>query len=45
LKELIARIPTRRDQALMPLNMMFVSAVLSAGFVIGWIDVFWRHCL
>ena len=31
-KELIARIPTRRDQAFVPLRTMFGSAVLSAAF-------------
>jgi len=44
-KDLIARIPTRRDQAFTPLRIMFGSAVLSAALVIGWIEVFWRHCL
>ena len=41
----LARLPTRRDQALMPLRIMFGSAVLSAALVIGWIEAFWRHCL
>ena len=44
-KELIARIPMRRDQAFVPLKIMFGSAVLSASFVICWIELFWRHCL
>ena len=44
-KDLIARLPTRRDQAFTPLRIMFGSAVLSAALVIGWIEVFWRHCL
>ena len=44
-KELIARLPTRRDQAFVPLKMIFWSAVLSAALVIGWIELFWRHCL
>ena len=44
-KELIARIPTRRDQAFVPLKIIFGSAVLSAGFVIGRIELFWRHSL
>ena len=44
-KELIARIPTRRDQAFVSLRTMFGSAVLSASFVIGWIELFWRHSL
>jgi hypothetical protein len=42
-KELIARIPTRRDQAFVPLKIIFGSAVLSAVLVIGWIELFWRH--
>jgi len=44
-KELIARLPTRRDQAFVPLKIMFGSAVLSASFVIGWMQLFWRHSL
>ena len=43
-KEQLARLPTRRDQAFTPLRM-FGSAVLSAALVIGWIEVFWRYCL
>jgi len=35
-KELIARLPTRRDQAFQPLKIMFGSAVLSSSIVIGW---------
>ena len=44
-KELLARLPTRRDQALVPLKIMSGSAVLSAALVIGWIELFRRHCL
>ena len=44
-KELIARLPTSRDQALVPLQTMLGSTVLSAALVIGWIELFWRHCL
>jgi len=44
-KELIARIPTRRDQAFVPLKIMFGSAVIGAALVIGWIELFWRHYL
>ena len=44
-KELIARLPTHRDQALVPVKIMFGSAFLSAKFVLGWIELFWRHCL
>jgi hypothetical protein len=31
----------RREQALRPLYVM----VVSAGIVIAWIELFWRHCL
>jgi len=44
-KELLARLPTRREQAFTPLRIMFGSAVLSAALVIGWFEIFWRHCL
>ena len=44
-KELIARLPTRRDQALVPLQTILGSTVHSAALVIGWIELFWRHCL
>ena len=44
-KELIARIPTRRDQAFVPLRTMLGSAVIGAALVILWLEVFWRHCL
>ena len=44
-KEPIARIPARTDQAFVPLKIMFGSAVLSAALVILWFEVFWRHCL
>jgi hypothetical protein len=44
-KELLVRLPTRRDQAFVPLKIMVGSAVLSAVLVIGWIELFWRHCL
>jgi hypothetical protein len=39
--ERLARLPTRKDLALRPLYMM----VGSAGLVIAWIEIFWRHCL
>jgi len=45
LKELLARLPSRRDQAFTPLRVMFGSAVLSSASVIGWLELFWRHCL
>jgi hypothetical protein len=44
-KEQLARLPTRRDQAFTPLRIMFGSALLSAGLVILWFEAFWRHCL
>jgi hypothetical protein len=44
-KELIARLPTRRDQAFQPLRIILGSAVLSAAIVILWLEAFWRHCL
>jgi len=37
----VARLPTRQQQALRPLYVM----VGSAGLVIAWIELFWRHCL
>jgi hypothetical protein len=44
-KELIARIPTRRDQAFIPLRIMLGGALLSATLIILWFEAFWRHCL
>ena len=44
-KELIARLPTRRDQAFMPMRIILGSAVLSAAIVILWLEAFWRHSL
>jgi hypothetical protein len=38
--EQVSRLPTRREQALKPLYVM----VGSAGIVIAWIELFWRHC-
>ena len=45
LKEQLAQLPTRRDQAFVPLKIMFGSAVMGAALVILWLEVFWRHCL
>jgi hypothetical protein len=39
--ERVARLPTRKEQAFKPLYIM----VGSAGLVIAWIELFWRHCL
>jgi hypothetical protein len=44
-KAQLARLPTRKDQAFTPLRIMFGSALLSAGLVILWFEVFWRHGL
>jgi hypothetical protein len=44
-KELLSRLPTRRDQAFTPLRIMLGSAVLSAAFVILWLEALWRHYL
>jgi hypothetical protein len=44
-KAQLARLPTRRDQAFTPLRTMLGSALLSAGLVILWFEVFWRHGL
>jgi hypothetical protein len=38
-----ARLPTRRDQAFVPLKIMFGSAVIGAALVILWLDAFLRH--
>ena len=40
LKAQLARLPTRRDQAFVPLRTMFGSAVMGAALVIGWIEAF-----
>jgi hypothetical protein len=45
LRELLVRLPTRREQAFTPLRIMLGSAVLSAAMVIGWFETFWRHGL
>jgi hypothetical protein len=38
--ERVSKLPTRQEQALKPLYVM----VGSAGIVIAWIELFWRHC-
>jgi len=37
-KELLARLPTRRDQAFAPVRIMLGSAILSAALVILWLE-------
>jgi hypothetical protein len=44
-KELLARLPTRREPAFVPLKIMFGSAVVGAALVILWLEAFWRHSL
>jgi hypothetical protein len=44
-KELLARLPTRRDQAFTSFRIMLGSAVISSALVILWFEAFWRHCL
>jgi hypothetical protein len=44
-KELIAHIPTRRDQAFVPLRTMLGSAVMGAALVILSLEMFGRHRL
>jgi len=44
-KELLARLPTRREQAFTPLRILFGTTVVSSALVIGWFEIFWRHCL
>ena len=41
----LARLPTRREQAFLPLKIMFGSAVIGGALVILWLEAFWRHCL
>jgi hypothetical protein len=38
--EQVARLPTRKESAFKPLYVM----IGSAGLVIGWFELFWRHC-
>jgi hypothetical protein len=35
----LAQLSTRRDQAFVPLNIMFGSVVIGAALVIGWIEL------
>ena len=40
LMEQVARLPTRKESAFKPLYV-----IGSAGLVIAWFEIFWRHCL
>jgi hypothetical protein len=44
-KEQLAGLPTRRDQAFTPLRIMLVTAITTAAIVILWFETFSRHCL
>ena len=44
-KAQLARLPTRRDQAFVPLRTMFGSAVIGTAIFMLWLEMFWRHCL
>jgi hypothetical protein len=39
--ERLSRLPTRKEIVLRPLYVI----VGSAGLLIAWIELFWRHCL
>jgi hypothetical protein len=41
LMEQVAGLPTRKESAFKPLYVM----IGSAGLVIAWFEIFWRHCL
>jgi hypothetical protein len=45
IKEQLARLPTRRDQAFTPLRIVVTTALTTATIVILWFEAFWRHCL
>jgi len=44
-KEQLARLPTRRDQAFTPLRIIVTTALTTASLVILWSEALWRHCL
>ena len=44
-KAQLARLPTRRDQAFVPLRTMFGSAVIGTAIFMLWLEMFWRHFL
>jgi len=41
----LARLLTRREQAFLPLKIMFGSAVIGGALVILWLEAFWRHSM
>jgi hypothetical protein len=45
IKEHLARLPTRKDQAFTPLCIVVTTALTTATIVILWFEVFWRHRL
>ena len=45
LRELLARLPTRKEQAFTQLRIMFGTAVVSSALTILWFEAFRRHCL
>jgi hypothetical protein len=45
IKEQLARLPTRKDQAFTPLRIVLTTALTTATIVILWFELFWRHCL
>ena len=44
-KEHLARLPTRKEQAFTSLRIMIGTAVVSSALTILWFEAFWRHCL
>jgi hypothetical protein len=45
IKEQLARLPRRRDQAFTPLRIVLVTAVTTAALVILWFETLSRHCV
>ena len=45
IKEQLARLPTRRDQAFTPLCIIVTTALTAAAIVIPWFEAFGRHCI
>jgi hypothetical protein len=44
-KAQLARLPTRRDQALTPLVIVVLTAFSTAALVVLCFELFWRYCL